>query len=103
MVAQVLKLSFKVMLGYNNGVGILNIIGKICYSNEKYGAVGRSFNLDDVEKVFYNDFESLREEYKGSNKRYPFVHALEEYSNVTGRYLSPGSSLGRRGNCMEKK
>lgn len=38
--------------GYNNAVKILNDICKACYSNSEYNAIGRSFNVDDIESKF---------------------------------------------------
>lgn len=82
------------ILGYNNGVGILNNIGKACYSNKKYGAVGRSFNLDDLEKQLTVDLEQYRITSASSSSKYPFIHSKEVYSNVSGTLLLPGSNCG---------
>ncbi len=49
--------------GYNNGVYILNDIGKKLYSNSSLGAVGRNINLEDIEKHYNDAGKKYRDDY----------------------------------------
>lgn len=75
-------------IGYNNSVKILNEICETCYSNTEIGAVGRSLNIEDIEKTLdksvWNPEEyKERKEYK-KNLYYPSIYSLETYSNIDG-------------------
>ena len=49
--------------GYNNGVYILNDIGRQLYSNSSLNAVGRSINLEDIEKHYNDAGKKYRDDY----------------------------------------
>ncbi len=79
--------------GYNNGVGLLNLTGQRCYSNQKLNAVGRSINLDDINKLLTTSIYELRITVANgkSGSMYPIIHSMEEYSNLNNELLLPGS------------
>ena len=79
--------------GYNNGIGILNLLGRTCYSNQKLNAVGRSINLDDINKLLTTSIYELRITVANgkSGAMYPIIHSMEEYSNLNNELLLPGS------------
>ena len=73
---------YKELYGYNNAVKILNDIGKTCYSNSELGAVGRSFNFEDIEeKLITKPTYTERQTY--AQAFYPVIHMYEEYSTET--------------------
>ena len=74
-------------LGYNNGVYLLNDIGKQLYSNNTLGAIGRSINIEDIEK----NYSELGKTYKNNNTgnaksfsscNYPVLYAQENGSGI---------------------
>lgn len=84
--------------GYNNSVKILNEICKNCYSNSEIGAISRSLNIEDIEKVLNKSVwnpetfkakkkeaiaYSGRKEYK-INICYPYIYGVERYANIDG-------------------
>ncbi len=78
--------------GYNNGVGILNLIGKTCYSNSKLNAIGRSLNYSDLEEVMVKPpIFNQRVNLTSSGDRYfPLIHQYEEYSGIDGNIVDKG-------------
>lgn len=86
--------------GYNNGVLLLNNACKELYSNKLLGAVGRSMNIEDIEKVSTFDkttYENYGKELTdtGGNSRYPNIFALE----ITG---APEGIFGTRYNLSDQ-
>lgn len=86
-------------VGYNNGVKILNDICKNCYSNSSLGAIGKSFNVDDIENVldrsvwkpedyYYSVIDGKKyNTYIGrygskTNTYYPYIWQFEEYTKI---------------------
>lgn len=94
------NLALKGVLGYNNGVKILNDICEYCYSNASLGAKGRSINIDDIENVLDRGVWKPEDTYiipYGSNQKaytygeryqntenmyYPYIWQFEEYSKI---------------------
>ncbi|MCI9366497.1 MAG: hypothetical protein HFJ54_08400 [Clostridia bacterium] len=78
-------------IGYNNGVGILNQIGKTCYSNSKIGAIGKSISWAELEAVMINPPESTtRFKITGTKLYYPLMHQYEEYSGIDENLVGKG-------------
>lgn len=78
---------------------ILNEICEKCYSNTNIGAVGRSLNIDDIEKtldktVWNPEEERLRKEYT-ENLCYPSIYGVEVYSSIDGIEVEEGSGIQR--------
>jgi len=87
-------------VGYNNAVQILNDIAKNCYSNSKMAAVGRSLNIEDIEKVIdkdkwkpenYSDtingikFNTYSGLYNYDKTRYyPYIYQFEKNAKIDG-------------------
>ncbi len=63
------EIKFSGPVGFNNAVFLLNDLCESLYSNDEIGAVGRSLNLEDIEKNMTEDALALREEY-GTNTAY---------------------------------
>ena len=101
------------LYGYNNAVKILNDICKTCYSNSELGAVGRSLNIEDVEKVLdrnvwkpedyyetigskqyhtYNESEYMT---YMSCRYYAYIWELEEYSCIDDARKTKGQGITR--------
>ncbi len=75
--------------GYNNGVLLLNNACKAMYSNDSFGATGRSLNIDDIENVSSYDKTSDSDygrEYSPSNTYYPNIFADELTGSVNEIY-----------------
>ena len=79
--------------GYNNGVLLLNNACKTLYSNNLIGAVGRSLNIDDIEKVSKYNKNNYREnagnygtEYIPYHKCYPNIASYEKNVAIGGTY-----------------
>lgn len=74
--------------GYNNSVQILNEICEKCYSNSNIGAVGRSLNIDDIEKTLdksvWNPEEIKERKEYTENLCYPTIYSVETYSSIDG-------------------
>ena len=80
--------------GYNNGVYLLNNICKYLYSNELIGALGRSINIEDIEKMMNSQGITDKEKYSNemninygntrlySNAYYPSLYYYENNSNI---------------------
>lgn len=97
------KLSLYGAPGYNNAVKILNDIGKTCYSTGEW-AIGRSLNIEDIEKVLDKSVWKPENNSKGylTTKRYyssetwhPYIYELEEYSNLNGTIKEKGQGITR--------
>lgn len=103
------RLKLKGAEGYNNVVKVLNDICKDGYSNSKLSATGRSINIKDIENVLsWNPEKSYTvaggkilytykdsKEYTGDNAIYPYIHSLEEYSNIDEKKIDKGSGTLR--------
>ena len=75
--------------GYNNGVLLLNNACKAMYSNSSLGAIGRSLNIDDIEKhMTYDKKNSLMygDEYLPTYTTYPSIFAKELNGAPNGIY-----------------
>ena len=82
--------------GYNNGVLLLNNACKAMYSNESLGAVARSLDIDDIEKVssydkttfsnVYGEIYGLEYDISGDDHRYPNIFADEKTGAPNGVY-----------------
>ena len=75
--------------GYNNGVLLLNNACKAMYSNNNLGTIGRSLNIDDIEKnMTYNknNYSNYNTEYSTRNKYYPIIFAQEKTGAPNGIY-----------------
>ena len=82
--------------GYNNGVLLLNNACKTMYSNESLGAVARSLDIDDIEKVssydktaysnVYGEIYGLEYDISGNDHRYPNIFADEKTGAPNGVY-----------------
>ena len=80
--------------GYNNGVLLLNNACKTMYSNSNLGTIGRSLNIDDIErhsnfdKTKYDDgyYYYGREYSSEGTNGYPSIFALEKTGAVDGKY-----------------
>ena len=83
--------------GYNNGVLLLNNACEELYSNSTLGAVGRSLNVGDIEKVssysgmknteisaFLDDNEEVKQ--RGDIMNYPKIFQLETTGAPNGKY-----------------
>ena len=107
MTHSVLPVCLKNAAGYNNGVFILNDICAKQYSNSALGAVGRSINLDDLEKQYNADGIAARDSYIQPNSglkygatktygaehnSYPVIYAQEALSGVNGSIRQDGIS-----------
>ncbi len=81
----------KGFMGYNNGVGILNQIGKTCYSNSKIEAVGKSISWEELEEVMINPPSyTLRSVTYGTKLYFPLMHQYEEYSGIDENLVDKG-------------
>ena len=75
--------------GYNNGVLLLNNACKAMYSNSSLSAIGRSLNIDDIEKVstYNKNSQSMYgKEYSSSDTYYPNIFAKELTGAPNGTY-----------------
>ena len=91
-------------IGYNNAVKILNDIALECYSNNEYGAVARSLNISDIEKVLniavwrperYKNRNIEAKTYSGrreytKNTCYPYIYELEDRAIIDGIEIENG-------------
>ena len=76
-------------MGYNNGVLLLNNACKAMYSNETLGAVGRSLNIDDIERHMTYDkttYQNYGQEDYPSNRIYPIIFEYEINAAPNGVY-----------------
>ncbi len=99
------------VVGYNNGVKIINDICENCYSNNELGGVARSVNIEDIENALNKNTwkpedssvtiqNTMLNTYKGSikyteNRKYPYIYQYEEYSNIDGQAYTKGQGLAR--------
>ena len=85
---------FKGVLGYNNGVYLINDICEKLYSNTAKGIKARSINLEDMEKHLTDAGFTARNAYKNevtygtpktytSNKQYPKLYASQIGAGIT--------------------
>lgn len=96
---------------------MLNDICNTCYSNNEYGAVSRSINVDDIEVVMdlsvwnpesyktrtteLNTY-SGRKEYKVT-KCYPYIYSEEQYANIDGVEVDGGMDRSTQSRLYEAK
>ena len=78
--------------GYNNGVLLLNNACKAMYSNNTLGAIGKSLNINHIEKVSSYTGASNEEYLLRSNGYYPNIFAQEEGGAPNGSYGTLGRS-----------
>ncbi len=71
--------------GYNNGVLLLNEACKAMYSNNNIGAIGKSLNIDHIEKVS-SYIGPSNTTYSSSYRYYPNIFAQEEGGAPNGTY-----------------
>lgn len=74
------EIKFSGPVGYNNAVFLLNDLCESLYSNNEIGAIGRSLNLEDIEKNMTEDALALRDEY-GDDTAYGETKTYDE-SNI---------------------
>ena len=86
---------FRGVLGYNNGVYLINDICEKLYSNTAKGIKARSINLEDMEKHLTDAGFTARNGYSGStvkygvtktytsNKQYPKLYASQIGAGIT--------------------
>lgn len=70
-------IKFSGPVGFNNAVFLLNDLCEELYSNEELGAIGRSLNLEDIEKNMTEEALALRDEY-GSDTAYGETKTYDE-------------------------
>lgn len=95
--------------GYNNAVAIINDLCNSCYSNTELKATSRGFNISDIESVLtwdpktssvningvnYNTYIGSKE-WTGGKLTYPYIHSIEEYSNIDGTERGQGGGITR--------
>ena len=96
--------------GYNNAVSIINELCETCYSSKELKGIGRSINIKDIEGVLSIDPSTTTPvvidgniiytyknsaEWSGNKASYPYIHSLEEYSNIDGNEKAVGSGISR--------
>ena len=115
---------FSGLLGYNNGVYLLNDICKELYSNSTHHITARSVNLEDMEKWLTDSGKTARagytnsdsgkkygetKEYKGSNSYTPDIYGKTEdesanyYSEPTTNTYTPASGTATADNTLNAK
>ncbi|MBR0427624.1 MAG: hypothetical protein IJK18_05450 [Clostridia bacterium] len=91
------ELALSGSLGYNNGVFLLNDIAKKLYSNSKLKSSARSINIEDIEDLFTDRAEELRNRdsnygkiYKITSRHYPYIFKYEKNHGENGKINSNG-------------
>ena len=91
------ELAISGSLGYNNGVFLLNDIAKKLYSNSKLKSSARSINIEDIEDLFTDRAEELRNRdsnygkiYKITSRHYPYIFKYEKNHGENGKINSNG-------------
>lgn len=84
-------------LGYNNGVFLLNDVAKKLYSNSKLKVSARSINIEDIENLFTDRADELRNRdsnygkiYKITSRHYPYIFKYEKNYGKNGEISGNG-------------